>query len=58
MAWLDGKFAFVASDARTGQFIAARDPIGLCPLYIGWGKDGTIYFASEMKCMNIGVEKH
>jgi hypothetical protein len=31
--------------------MAARDPIGVCPLYLGHGKDGSVWFASEMKAL-------
>ncbi|KAF8683799.1 hypothetical protein HU200_044733 [Digitaria exilis] len=37
---LDGVFAFVLYDTRNKTFIAARDAIGVNPLYIGWGGDG------------------
>lgn len=46
---LDGIFAFVLFDGS--DYYAARDPIGVCPLYQGWGKDGSVWFASEMKCL-------
>ena len=29
---------------------AARDHMGICPLYIAHGTDGSVWFASEMKC--------
>ena len=48
---LDGVFAFVLSDEKTGKFIAARDPIGVVPLFWGWGPDGSTWFASEMKAL-------
>ncbi|GJN07211.1 hypothetical protein PR202_ga25023 [Eleusine coracana subsp. coracana] len=32
---LDGVFAFVLLDTRSGTFLAARDAIGVTPLYIG-----------------------
>jgi len=38
---LDGMFSFVLLDTRDKSFIAARDAIGITPLYIGWGLDGT-----------------
>ena len=31
------------------EFIAARDPIGIRPLYYGYDKDHAIIFASEPK---------
>jgi asparagine synthase (glutamine-hydrolysing) len=37
---LDGMFAFVVSDETTGRFMAARDHIGICPLYYGRSGDG------------------
>jgi asparagine synthase (glutamine-hydrolysing) len=48
---LDGDFAFVLSDAKTGRVLAARDPIGVVPLYWGWGEDGSTWFASELKAL-------
>ena len=48
---LDGIFACVIWDERTGQFCAARDPIGICSLYWGQGEDGSVWFASEMKAL-------
>ncbi len=48
---LDGEYAFVAVDERSGAWIAARDHVGVCPLYIGWHADGTVWFASEMKAL-------
>ncbi|MCR5086893.1 MAG: asparagine synthase B [Lachnospiraceae bacterium] len=46
---LDAEFACVIYDSRTGEFIAARDPIGIRPLYYGYDKNGAIVFASEPK---------
>ena len=46
---LDAEFACVIYDGRTEEFIAARDPIGIRPLYYGYDKSGTILFASEAK---------
>jgi asparagine synthase (glutamine-hydrolysing) len=37
---LDGVFAFVLYDTRDRTYVAARDAIGVNPLYIGWGSDG------------------
>ena len=48
---LDGAFAFVLLDEATGHWIAARDALGICPLYVGHHDDGTIWFASEMKAL-------
>ena len=48
-AMLDAEFACILYDAGTGEFIAARDPIGIRPLYYGFDQQGTILFASEPK---------
>ena len=46
---LDAEYACVIYDGDTHEFIAARDPIGIRPLYYGYDKDGAIVFASEPK---------
>lgn len=46
---LDAEFACVIYDGRTDEFIAARDPIGIRPLYYGHDAGGVILFASEPK---------
>ena len=46
---LDAEFAMVIYDGKKGQFIAARDPIGIRPLYYGFDRTGVILFASEAK---------
>jgi len=46
---LDAEFALVLYDARSKEWIAARDPIGIRPLYYGYDKADTIVFASEPK---------
>ncbi len=46
---LDAEFACIIYDGETGSYIAARDPIGIRPLYYGYDKEGTILFASEAK---------
>ncbi len=48
---LSGIFAFALYDAERNEFIVARDPIGVIPLYIGYDKDGKIYVASELKAL-------
>ncbi|PWZ32172.1 Asparagine synthetase [glutamine-hydrolyzing] [Zea mays] len=55
---LDGVFSFVLLDTRHGDragssfFMAARDAIGVTPLYIGWGVDGSVWISSEMKALH------
>lgn len=46
---LDAEFACIIYDSKTREFIAARDPIGIRPLYYGRADDGTMAFASEAK---------
>ena len=46
---LDAEFALIIYDGQKQQFIAARDPIGIRPLYYGYTKTGKIVFASEPK---------
>ena len=48
-AKLDAEFACVIYDGRTDEWIAARDPFGIRPLYYGYDENGTIVFASEAK---------
>ena len=48
-AMLDAEFAMIIYDAETDSYIAARDPIGIRPLYYGHDSRGTIVFASEPK---------
>lgn len=52
---LDGFFAFVILDTRNNTFYAARDPMGITCMYIGWGKDGAVWLSSEMKCLKVGA---
>ena len=44
---LDAEFALILYDGDTKSYIAARDPIGIRPLYYGYDPSGTIVFASE-----------
>ena len=46
---LDAEFALVLYDARKNRLIAARDPIGIRPLYYGAIEGGGMAFASEPK---------
>ena len=48
---LSGIFAFVLYDEERDEFLIARDPIGVIPLYIGYDNDGTVYVASELKAL-------
>lgn len=46
---LDAEFACIIFDNRTHEYIAARDPIGIRPLFYGYDSEGAILFASEAK---------
>ncbi len=46
---LDAEFALILYDGRAKEFIAARDPIGIRPLFYGYDESGAIVFASEAK---------
>lgn len=46
---LDAEFALILFDGKTQEYVAARDPIGIRPLYYGYDGEGTIVFASEPK---------
>jgi asparagine synthase (glutamine-hydrolyzing) len=46
---LDAEFAMIIYDSRKHEFIAARDPIGIRPLFYGTAPDGSMVFASEAK---------
>ena len=46
---LDAEFALIIYDGKTSEYIAARDPIGIRPLFYGYDEKGTIMFASEPK---------
>ncbi|HVJ14510.1 MAG TPA: asparagine synthase B [Polyangiaceae bacterium] len=48
-AKLDGMFAFFVSDGH--RFVAARDPLGIKPLYYGPGRAGGLWLASEFKAL-------
>ena len=48
---LSGIFAFALYDEENDEFLIARDPIGVIPLYIGYNDDGTVYVASELKAL-------
>ena len=49
---LDGEFAFVIYDDDTKQMMAARDPMGIRPMFYGYTKkDHQISFASEAKAL-------
>lgn len=48
IARLSGMYAFVAVDTATGEFLAARDPFGVKPLYLIQSSGGFL-FCSEIR---------
>ena len=48
-AMLDAEFALVIYDGEKQSYIAARDPIGIRPLFYGISPSGGMMFASEAK---------
>lgn len=46
---LDAEFALILFDGKRKKYVAARDPVGIRPLFYGYTKSGTILFASEAK---------
>ena len=48
-AMLDAEFACIIYDGDTKEYIAARDPIGIRPLYYGYDAEGAMVLASEAK---------
>ncbi len=55
-AMLDAEFACIIYDGRSGSYIAARDPIGIRPLYYGYDGEGVMLLASEAKNL-VGLAK-
>ncbi len=48
---LNGIFAFVLYDEENDCYLAARDHMGIIPLYMGWDQYGNYYIASELKAL-------
>lgn len=55
---INGIFAFILADEARGQYLIARDPIGVIPLYYGYDALGNLHFASEMKAFPSDVIPH
>lgn len=55
---LNGIFAFALYDSEKDEFLVARDPIGVIPLYIGYDSDGKVYCASELKALEGFCERY
>lgn len=50
-AMLDAEYAMIMYDSETGSFLAARDPIGIRPLYYGYDENGVMVMASEPRSL-------
>ncbi len=48
---LDAEFALIIYDSASGSLVAARDPIGIRPLFYGYLEDRSIIFCSEARCL-------
>ena len=48
---LEGMFAFALWDKGANDWLIARDPIGIIPLYTGRDADGRLYVSSELKAL-------
>lgn len=55
-AMLDAEYAMIIFDGKAQKYIAARDPIGIRPLYYGYDEKEVIVFASEAKNL-VGLVK-
>ena len=55
---ISGIFAFALYDKERDEFLIARDPIGVIPLYIGYNSDGNILVASELKALEGQCERY
>ena len=49
--YLEGMYAFVLHESKTGRWLIGRDPIGIIPLYFGRDDKGQTWVASEMKAI-------
>lgn len=46
---LEGQFAFALYDSKDRSLLLARDPFGICPLFVHQTGDGWLLFCSEIK---------
>ncbi len=49
---LDAEFVCVIYDEKKDKYLAARDPVGIRPMFYGYAADGEMMFASEMKALS------
>ena len=55
---ISGIFAFALYDAEKDEFLIARDPMGVIPLYIGYDDDGKVYVACELKALEGNCDRY
>ncbi|MBI5425348.1 MAG: asparagine synthase (glutamine-hydrolyzing) [Opitutae bacterium] len=48
---MNGMFAFACYDRRAATLSLVRDRLGVKPLYVGRGRDGTLLFGSEARAL-------
>jgi len=53
-----GMFAFVLWDMKKDLYIVARDTVGIIPLYMGWGHDGSVQVSSELKALHKACQRY
>jgi len=53
-----GMYAFCLWDLKKEIFIIARDTVGIIPLYQGWGTDGSVHVASELKALHKACQRY
>jgi len=49
---IDAEFVCVIYDSEKKKYFAARDPIGIRPMFYGYTEEGEILFASEVKAIH------
>ncbi|QHS21508.1 asparagine synthase B [Virgibacillus sp. MSP4-1] len=54
---LDGMFAFFIADEANDTFLAARDTLGIKPLYYGKDDKGQFVFSSELKTLYLVTDE-
>jgi len=55
---VNGMFAFVLYDSIKGCFVIGRDRVGIMPLYYGYGRNGSMWVASELKAIIQNTTSH
>jgi len=55
--FMDGMYGFVVYNKKTGDFLVARDHVGIIPVYAGVGKLGEKYFSNELKAISEECEE-